>query len=124
MVAPFYPMHLRQDNAGAADTGTDTAHIGLTVATVLLILSVIGTGGAANGGWFRIYLYVTIVVLLNCGVWSFMDAPLFAAGLPTPWLGIKERINMYGYMPWLAMLAAILLRADRPMHPERTPDHR
>ena len=109
LAAPFFPMHLR----GTEFTLTDTMHKTLTGVTVLVILLIIGFGAAADGKWLRFYSYATIVVLLVCGLWSFQDAPRIEANLPTPWIGVKERINIYGYMLWMAVLAVILLRTVR-----------
>jgi hypothetical membrane protein len=114
LVAPFFPMHLR----GTELTLTDTLHKALTVVTVLLILLIIGFGAGADGNSFRLYSYVTILVLLVCGLWSFSDAPRVEANLPTPWVGVKERINIYGYMLWMALLAVVLLRAENMDGPE------
>jgi hypothetical protein len=33
-----------------------------------------------------------------------------AANLPTPWIGIAERIDLGGYLLWVAVLAIALLR--------------
>jgi hypothetical protein len=30
--------------------------------------------------------------------------------LPTPWMGVWERINIYAYMLWVVVLATALLR--------------
>lgn len=106
LTAYFFPMHLR----GTQGTLTDTLHIILTVVTVLLILLIIGFGATANGKWFRLYSYATILALIVCGAWAFGDAPRIAANLPTPWLGVRERINIYGYMLWLLVLALVLWR--------------
>ena len=108
LVAPFSPMHLR----GAEPTLTDTMHVILTVVTVLLILLIIGFGAAADGKRFRLYSIATILILLVCGIWAFLDAPRIAANLPTPWIGVRERINIYGYMLWMLVLAIALLRAQ------------
>jgi len=35
-----------------------------------------------------------------------------AANLPTPWLGVTERISIFGYMLWIAVLAIVLLRTQ------------
>jgi len=106
LVAPFFPMHSR----GAEGTLTDTMHIILTSVTVLLILLIIGFGATAYGKWFRLYSFVTLLILIVSGAWVFLDAPRIAASLPTPWLGVRERINIYGYMLWMAVLAIALLR--------------
>jgi hypothetical protein len=109
LVAPFFPMHLR----GAEFTLIDTIHIILTVVTVLLILLIIGFGAFADGKQFRLYSIATILILLVCGAWAFSDGPRIAANLPTPWVGVRERINIYGYMLWVAVLAVILLRTKK-----------
>ena len=106
LVAPFFPMHLR----GAEKSLTDTMHIILTVVTVLLILLIIGFGAVAEGNRFRVYSIATIVILIVCGAWAFWDGPRIAANLPTPWIGVRERINIYGYMLWMLALAVVLLR--------------
>lgn len=107
LLAIFTPMHVR----GTEGTLTDILHIIATVMTVLLFLPIIGFGGRADGRWFRLYSYATILLLVVFGVWAFMDAPRIAANLPTPWMGVRERINIYAYMLWMAVLALVLWRA-------------
>jgi len=109
LAAPFAPMHLR----GTEATLTDTMHVMLTVVTVLLILLIIGFGSVADGKRFRLYSVATILILLVCGAWAFLDAPAIAANLPTPWIGVRERVNIYGFMLWMLVLA-VVLRAERP----------
>jgi hypothetical protein len=106
LAGPLFPMHLR----GAEGTLTDVMHIIVTAVTVLLILLIIGFGAAADGKWFRVYSFATLLLLILTGAWAFLDAPRIAANLPTPWLGVRERINIYGYMLWMVVLAIVLLR--------------
>jgi hypothetical protein len=106
LVAYFTPMHVR----GAEFTFSDTLHVIATVVTVFLFLLIIGFGATADGKRFRIYSYLTILALVVFGIWTFMDAPQLEANLPTPWMGVKERTNIYGYMLWMAMLALVLWR--------------
>lgn len=113
LVAPFAPMHLR----GTETTLTDTMHVILTVLTVFLILLIIGFGSTADGKRFRLYSVATIAILVLCGAWAFLDAPRIAANLPTPWVGVRERINIYGYMLWMLVLGIVLLRAKDPEAP-------
>jgi hypothetical membrane protein len=110
LIAPLFPMQLRGDILQTGRTMTDMMHIIITGVTVILLFLIMGFGAAANGRWFRLYSYTTILVLLVCGVWSSLDIPRIEANLPTPWLGVRERINIYGYMLWMAMLGIVLLR--------------
>lgn len=109
LTAPFFPMHLR----GTEGSLTDMMHVILTSVTVLLILLIIGFGATADGKWFRLYSFVTILILIVSGAWAFLDAPRVSANLPTPWVGVRERINIYGYMLWMLVLAIVLLRAGK-----------
>jgi len=118
LVALFFPMHLR----GAEGTLTDTMHIILTSVTVLLILLTIGFGATADDKWFRLYSFVTLLILIVSGAWAFLDAPRIAANLPTPWVGVRERINIYGYMLWMAVLAIVLLQAEKRAGPVNSSD--
>jgi NADH:ubiquinone oxidoreductase subunit H len=69
------------------------------------------------GKRFRYYTYASIVVILVFGIWTSFQIPQMAANEPTPWMGLKERINIYAIMLWVAVLALGLLRAQRvPSH--------
>jgi hypothetical protein len=109
---PFAPMHLR----GAEFTLTDSMHIVLAIVTVLLMLLAIGFGAAAFGKRFRLYSIATMVILVAFGALTGLDAPRIAANLPTPWVGVWERINIGVFLLWVVILAIALLRAqvERP----------
>jgi len=111
--APFFPMHLRENLQLSGGSFTDTMHIVITVVTVFFILLIIGYGAAAHGTRFRFYSYATVLTFFVCGAWAFLDAPLIDANLPTPWLGVRERINIYCFMLWMAVLATVLLRTKK-----------
>lgn len=106
---PFAPMHLR----GAEFTLTDAMHIVLSIVTVLLMLLAIGFGAAAFGRRFRFYSIATILVLLVFGTLVGLDGPRVAANLPTPWVGVTERISIGVFLLWVVVLAVVLLRAQR-----------
>lgn len=76
---------------------------------MLLLLAAMGFAAAALGRRFRLYTIATIAVVLAFGAWSTMDGPRVGAGLPTPWLGVKERIFWYAYQLWFIVLAVTLL---------------
>lgn len=110
---PFAPMHLR----GAQFTLTDAIHIGLGAVTVLLMLLAIGTGAAAMGKHFRVWSIVTLLILVVFGVLTGFDAPSIAGNLPTPWVGLWERINIGSFLLWVVVLAISLLRSTRDRLP-------
>jgi hypothetical protein len=104
----FFPVPLR----GAEATISGTIHLILTGVCVLIMLLYIGFGATLHGKGFRFYSMGTILILLLFGAWAGLDAPRIAAQLPTPWLGIKERINIFTSMLWVLVLAVILLRGE------------
>jgi len=106
-VGSYFPMHQR----GATGSLTDTMHIVLTIVLVLLIFLFIAFGANAAGRWFRFYSIGTIVTLLVFGALAGMQGPRIAANLPTPYLGITERVNVYSAMLWVLVLGVVLLRS-------------
>lgn len=117
------PMHMR----GAEFTLTDTMHIVFAMVTVLLMLLAIGFGAAAFGKRFRLYSIATIALLVVFGALTGLQAPRIAANLPTPLVGIWERINIGVFRICVMALAIALLRSmeeqpqddcdDRPIPP-------
>jgi hypothetical protein len=109
-VTLFFPIHLR----GVEGTLSDIMHGILTgVGVLLFMFPAMGFGAAAFGKRFRLYSIVTILIFLVCGTLAGLDGPRVAANLPTPWMGVWERINIFGYMLWVVVLAISLLRAQR-----------
>ncbi len=105
-----FPMHLR----GAEMTFTDTIHWTIAGVVVLLILLMIALGVIAYRKWFRLYSIGTLVTLLVVGMWLiFMGGAQIAAQQSTPFFGVMERITVYGYLAWVAVLAIVLLRVKR-----------
>jgi hypothetical protein len=88
-------------------------HVSLTGVEIFFILLSMGFGAAAYRNWFRFYSISTILMLLVLGALTFSQAPQVEANQPTPWLGLMERILIYGYLFWMAALAFVLLRAER-----------
>jgi hypothetical protein len=109
---PFAPMHLR----GTEFTLTDTMHILLAMVTVFLMLLAMGFGAAAFGKRFCFYSIATMVILLACGAMTGLDGPRIAANLPTPWVGVWERINIGVFLLWVVVLSIPPLR-DRVERP-------
>ena len=76
------------------------------------MLLIIGFGAVAFGNRFRLYSLFTIIVLVGAGMLTAIDSPQISAGLPTPWIGVWERINIGAYMLWVIVLAIILLKQE------------
>lgn len=110
---PLAPMHQREALAAGGSTISDTMHIVFSMVTVLLMLLAMGFGAVALGKRFRYYSIVTMAILLAFGTLTAMDAPGIAENLPTPWIGIWERINIGVFLLWIVVLAIILLRTER-----------
>ena len=104
------PMHLREVLAAGGGTVSDTLHIVWTAANAVLTLLAMGLAAAALGRRFRVYSIATIVILLSAGVVTSMDAPRLEANLPTPWMGVWERVNIVAWLLWVAVLSALLRR--------------
>jgi len=107
---PFAPMHKREVLAAGGGTTSDTLHQVLAAVTVFLMFLAIGFGATAFGKRFRLYSIVTIVVLLWFGGLTFFEAPRLQMNLPTPWIGLWERINISVFLLWVVTLAPLLWR--------------
>jgi hypothetical protein len=107
---PFAPMHIRETLAAGGGTLSDTMHLVLASVTVLLMLLAISFAAAAFGTRFRVYSLATLAILAAFGALTFLDAPRIAANLPTPWIGVWERINIGVFLLWVVVLATTLLR--------------
>jgi hypothetical protein len=107
---PFAPMHQRDVLAAGGGSLSDTLHQVLAAVTVFLMFLAIGFGATAFGKRFRLYSIVTIVVLLVFGGLTFLEAPRLQMNLPTPWIGLWERINISVFLLWAVTLAAVLWR--------------
>jgi uncharacterized protein DUF998 len=107
VVSLFWPpMHLR----GQELTLTDTMHIVWTIVTGLLMMLAVGFAAVAFGKWFRLYSSATLMIFFVFGALTGMEGPRVAANLPTPWIGVWERIIIAAQMLWIAVLAVTLLR--------------
>jgi pimeloyl-ACP methyl ester carboxylesterase len=104
------PMHQRAALAAGGATLTDTLHIAWTMASGVLFMLSVGFAAAAFGNRFRAYAAATIVLQLAFGMITATYAASVQANLPTPWVGVWERIVAGLMMLWLFVLAVALLR--------------
>ncbi|QQS31261.1 MAG: DUF998 domain-containing protein [Sphingobacteriales bacterium] len=103
----FFPIHLR----GVEGNYMDVMHGIITGAGVFLCMfPAIGFAATSFGKFFRLYSMATIVVFIIFGILAGLYGASMAANLPTPCMGIYERINIYGYMLWMMVLSGLLLK--------------
>lgn len=103
---PFFPMTSRGMEPGF----NDTMHMVLTMAFVPLVTAAVVTSVFAFRGWFRLYAIASLGVLVVAGGLAGRLMEDIANNLPTPWLGVFERINAYTLFVWMEVLALLLLR--------------
>jgi len=99
------PMHLR----GSIGSNSDTMHLVMTGVTVTLMTILIVVGSFALGKLFRIYSYLTILTMMVFGILTGQQTSRVVEQLPTPWMGITERLCSYSPLIWVIVLAFILL---------------
>ena len=107
---PFFPMHMRGD----ARSATDTIHLALGGVYVILLALAVGFASTRFGPRFRVYSQATILVMLLFGGLTSLYVPRVDAALPTPYLGILERICIASYLLWIAVYSTLLIRAEQP----------
>jgi hypothetical protein len=109
----FTPMHQRAVIASGGGTISDTLHIVMSVVSVFFMFIAILYGSKAFGKAFRFYSLATILVFLVFGILTSIDAPKISADLPTPFIGVWERINIGAFLVWVIVFATILLSGKR-----------
>jgi Protein of unknown function (DUF998) len=107
------PMHQRETLAAGGGSLTDTLHIAWTIVTIPLWLLIMGLAARLFGRWFLIYTVATVVIQLSFGVLTGLQSADMEANLPTPWMGIWERISIAAYMVWVIVFAIILLQQEK-----------
>jgi len=106
------PMHLRNVIAAGGGTLTDTLHLVWAFIHLSLMLLMIGIGAAVFGKGFRIFSIVVVVVFMVFGILTTKESPGIEAGLPTPHIGVWERINIGAYMIWVIAFAIMLMKRN------------
>lgn len=103
------PMHQRAVLAAGGGTLTDTLHLVWAGMTMVLMVGGMIVSLPLFGRRFVAYTLVTLAFLTVFGGLTSLAAPAVAANLPTPWLGVWERINVLGYMAWQAVVSVLLM---------------
>ena len=106
------PMHQREIIAAGGGTLSDTLHLVWAFAHLILMLLMIGFGAAVFGKGFRIFSAGIVLVFIVFGTLTAIESRGIEADLPTPYVGIWERINIGAYMVWVVVFAVMLLRKN------------
>lgn len=109
----LFPMSTREALAAGEGGFRNAMHPVGTMVMSLFLLVGMGFGATLFGRAFRYYTVITIIALILFGTLTSLQAGQMTANLPTPWMGIEERINIYATMVWIAILAITLLRNGR-----------
>lgn len=108
IVQIFFPMSMR----GVEGPSHGPIHGVLTYLGVFCFITAMAAGSAAFGKRFRIYSLVTLLVSSGTAVIAGLTIPEMAADLPTPGMGVWERISIFSYLLWASVLAIGLLRGQ------------
>jgi hypothetical protein len=103
----IFPLDYNTSGSGAA------MHMVATVTLIVLMFAFIVTAAIGGGRAFRIYSIVTVLLIIGGAVLAGMQVPRIEAGLPTPGLGIYERLNIYAMLLWVAVLSLSLWPRDQ-----------
>ena len=86
----------------------DRVHIAATAIQGVAMASALLVGAFSHGRQFRLYSFGTLAVALVFGAVS----GALAARESTAWVGAAERVNIYAWMLWVAVLAVAFLREE------------
>lgn len=106
----LFPMSQRS----AVPTFSDTVHLVVAGATMVLLSAAILAGAGSFERGFRHYSAATVGVMLIFFLVTMRDVPNVAADFPTPYMGISERISMAAWLLWIAVFSVKLLRTSMP----------
>lgn len=104
----LFPMSQRS----AVPTFSDTMHLVVAGAIMLLLSAAILAGARSFERGFRVYSAASVSVMLLFFLVTMRDVPNVAADLPTPYMGLSERISMAAWLLWTAVFSVKLLRKN------------
>lgn len=107
------PAFFQMDMRGAEVTALGSLHPPMTALMSLFILLSLGFGAFLSKKWFRNYSFTTIIVVCIFGLLTSLQVPELSANLPTPWMGLTERVNIYLTMLWFSVASITLLQKQK-----------
>jgi hypothetical protein len=96
------------DVRGTEATVRGSLHPVVTGVMLVFVLLSLGSGAVLHDLGFRIYTLGTLLTILLFAGLTFLAAPSIAANEPTPWLGLLERVSIYAWILWVAVLSVCL----------------
>ncbi len=99
------PMHKREVIAAGGGSLTDTLHIVFTAVWGLLMMSAIVLSAVSLRGRFAAFSVAMLILMIVFGAMT--------KNLPTPMMGVWERVNITAYLLWIAVFALVLLKESR-----------
>lgn len=109
------PMHMR----GEPTSLTDLLHLVWAAAWFALTIAVMFFVASALGKRFLYYTIGSIVTILLFGFFTGLLGPHLPRNLPTPGIGIYERVSIGAYLVWVVVVALQLWRRPFVSQPER-----
>lgn len=113
----FYPMYPEE----SVTAFPNVMHQMAIAVTVLVILLSLAIAAIPFGIRFRIFSLGIILVYLGLGALPFLGAAQAEVGESAPWVGLVERIMVYGYMLWVSIFAILLIRRTSSQVKSTTP---
>jgi hypothetical protein len=108
-----FPLHL----GGVDSASTNMMHSILAGVNGILFLLSMGLGIFISGKRFRLYSVGTLLALIVLGAISGLMASsqISVQGFTEPpqWFGLIERIDVYGSILWVVVLAVVLLQSEK-----------
>jgi hypothetical protein len=80
-------------------------HERATAVMVLTMLLAMAVGAFVHGMRFRIYSLATLLTVIVFAGATFQQVTMLTAHEPTPYFGLIERVNIYAWMLWVAVLS-------------------
>lgn len=104
------PMHLR----GEGFSLTDSLHIVWAIGWAGLTFAAMIFAAAGLRGRFAWFTVACMAVMFVAGMATSQGSANIPKNLPTPWVGVWERVSIGAYLLWLAVFAIILRRERGP----------
>ena len=111
------PMHQRKVIAAGGGSFTDTMHIIFAVFTIVLMMLMMFFAARAFSRRFKYFTVFTFILFIIFGIFTGIEGPKLDKDLPTPLLGVWERINIGLFLLWSIVLATQLLKNQRTPEP-------